>query len=130
MKTRRPYANYMMRRMLGRGFLHIQKIPTVAKGLDEQKSRVKQQRHGQEKDFLFGRKCWAAGRRGEIWQHQTKHSQRHDDVEVSVDTLNVVMLFAISKPTKYQRKTHQAVKGNHDYGEDCVASQCWIVFAM
>ena len=33
----------------------------VAQRLDEQKNRVKQQRHRHEKDFLFGRKRWAGG---------------------------------------------------------------------
>ena len=49
----------MMRRMFGIGFLQIQKVATVSQRLDEQKDRVKQQRHRHEKDFLFRGKRWA-----------------------------------------------------------------------
>src|SRR5215475_12136310 len=101
-----------MRRMLGRGrgFFCLNEVATVSKRLDEQESPVKQQRHRYEKDFLFGRKRWAAGRSSKIWQHQAEHSQGHDDVNVSVDALDVVMLFAISQPAKQQRQTHKAVQ--------------------
>jgi len=102
----------------------------MSQRLDEQKNRVKQQRHRREKDFLFGGKCWAAGRSSEIWQHQTEHSQGHDHVEVGVDTLDVVMLFAISQPAKHQRQTYKAAECDHDHGENCVSSERWIVRAM
>ena len=74
----------------------------MSQRLDEQKDRVKQQRHRREKNSLFRGKGWAARRSSEIWQHQTEHSQGHDHVEVSVDTLDVVMLFAISQPAKHR----------------------------
>ena len=93
----------MMRRMLGRGFFYIQEVATVSQRLDEQKDRVKQQRHRRKKDSLFRGKGWAARRSSEIWQHQTEHSQGHDHIEVGIDTLDVVMLFAISQPAKQQR---------------------------
>src|SRR5215468_11617520 len=108
----------MMRRMFGcRGFSCLDKIATVSKRLDEQESRVEQQRHRHEKDFLFGRKRWAAGRSSKIWQHQTEYGQGHDDVDVSVDALDVVMLFAISQPAKQQRQAHKAVERDHDHSE-------------
>ena len=119
-----------MRRMLGRGFFYIQEVAPVSQRLDEQKDRVKQQRHRREKNFLFGGKGWAAGRSSEIWQHQTEHSQGHDYVEVGIDTLDVVMLFAISQPAKHQRQTHKAVERDHDHGENCVASERRIVRAV
>src|SRR5262249_50310687 len=103
MKTRGPHASYVMSRMLGRSFSCLDEVAAVSKRLDEQESRVKQQRHRYEKDFLFGGKRWAAGRSRKIWQHQTEHGQCHDDIEVSIDTLDVVMLFAISQSTKQQR---------------------------
>src|SRR4029453_726101 len=61
-KTCRPHASYMTRRMLGGGFFYIQEVATVSQRLNEQKNRVKQQRHHREKNFLFGGKGWAAGR--------------------------------------------------------------------
>ena len=92
-----------MRRMFGSGFLQIQEVATVSQRLDEQKDRVKQQRHRREKDFLFRGKGRAAGRSSEIWQHQTEHSQRHNHIKIRVDALDVVMLFAISQAAKQQR---------------------------
>src|ERR1700758_3882341 len=120
----------MMYRMHARGFFCIHEVATVSKRLDEQKSRVQQQRRRREKDFLFGRKRWATGRGSKIWQHQTKHSQGHDDVEVSIDTLDVVMLFAISQPAKQQRYAHKAVERDHDHSEDCIASERRIIRAV
>src|SRR6516164_7964816 len=112
-----------MRRMLRRCFFYLDEVATMSKRLDEQESRVKQQRHRHEKDFLFGRKRWAAGRSSKIWQHQTEHSQRHDNIEISVDTLDVVMLFAISQPAKQQRQAHKAVESDHDHGKDGIAPE-------
>src|SRR5262245_57181739 len=103
MKTRRPHLSCVMRRRLGCGFSCLDEVATVSKRLDEQESRVEQQRHRHEKDFLFGRKRWAAGRSSKIWQDQTEHSKGHDDIEISIDTLDVVMLFAISQSAKQQR---------------------------
>src|SRR4030095_809771 len=99
-----------MRRMLGCGLFYIQEIAAMSQGLDEQKNRVKQQRHRREENFLFGGKGWAAGRSSKIWQHQTEHSQGHDYVEISIDTLDIVMLFAISQPAKQQRHAHKAIE--------------------
>src|SRR5262245_48486995 len=112
-----------MRRMPGSGLFCLDEVATVSKRHDEQKSRVKQQRHRHEKDFLFGRKRWAAGRSGKIWQNQTEHSQGHDYVEVSIDTLDVVILFPISQPAKQQRYAHKAVEPDHDHCKDCIASE-------
>src|SRR6476661_2595321 len=119
----------MMRRMLRRGFFYVQEVAAVSQRLDEQKDRVKQKRHRREKDFLLCRKSWAAGRNSEIWQHHTEHSQGHDYVEVGIDALDIVMLFAISQPAKHQRQTHQAVERDHDHGKNCVSSERWIVRA-
>src|SRR6266851_4000051 len=97
MKTGRADTTQIMRRMFGGGFLQIQEVPTVSQRLNEQKDRVKQQRHRREKDSLFRGKRWAARGSGKIWQHQTEHSQRHNHIEIRVDALDVVMLFAISQ---------------------------------
>src|SRR5438477_3888654 len=78
MKTRRPHASQMTWRMLGRDFFYIKEVAPVTQRLDEQKDRVKQQRHRREKNSLFGGEGWAAGRSSEIWQHQTEHTQGHD----------------------------------------------------
>src|SRR5512133_3614838 len=114
MKTGRSDTREMMRRMFAGGFLQIQEVATVSQRLNEQKDRVQQQRHRREKDSLFRGKRWAARRSSKIWQHQTEYSQGHDHVEVSVDTLDVVMLFAISQPAKHERQTYKAIEGDHD----------------
>src|SRR6266508_2360829 len=120
----------MMRRMLGRGFFYIQEIAPVSQRLDNQKDRVKQQRHRCEKNFLFGGKGWTAGRSSEIWQHQTEHSQGHDHVEVGIDALDVVMLFAISQAAKHYRRTHQAVEREQHYNIQGVNAYLNVIMAL
>src|SRR5437762_764800 len=79
--------------------LRFHEIATVSHGLDEQKNPVKQQRHHDEKDSLFSGKCWAARRSGEVWQDQAKHCQCHDDVQIGINALEIVILLAIAQPT-------------------------------
>src|SRR4029077_9168486 len=120
----------MMGRILRHGFFYIKEVAPVSQRLDEEKDRIKQQRDRREKDFLFRRKGWAAGRDSEVWQHQTEHSQGHDYIEVGIHALDVVMLLAISQPAKHQRQTYKAAECDHDHGKNCVSPERWIVFAM
>ena len=98
--------------------------------LNEQKNRVEQQRHYDKKDCLLGGKCGATGRSSEVWQDQAKHCQRHDDINIGVDPLEVVMLLAIKQSTQQQAQANKAVQSDHHDTKNCVSPEFRIICSM
>ena len=98
--------------------------------LNEQENPVEQQRHYDKKDRLVGGKCGTTGRSSEVWQNQAKHCQCHDDINIAVDALEVVMLLTIKQPTQQQANTNKPIQSDHDDRENCVSPEFRIIRPM
>src|SRR5689334_19912717 len=93
-------------------------ILAVSHRLDEQKDRVEHQRRQRHEDSLQNRKRRSTGGSGEARKHQTEHGERHDDVKIRVDPLQIVMLLAMAEPAHQQTEPDEAVESNHDNSKD------------
>src|SRR5205823_14571499 len=111
-------------------WLRFREIGTVSCCLYQQKNDVKANRSGREKDFLHGRKSRARHGSSEVRQNQTEDTQRHDGIQISAGSLQIVLLFTMPQTAQEQRQPDQAVQCNHNYGKHHVASERRVILPV
>src|SRR4029453_16802251 len=94
--------------------LGFDEILAMAHSLDEQKNRVKRERRHSKEDCLLRGKCGPARRSREIWQDKAEHGQCHDDVEIGINALEIVILLAIAQAAQKQAHPHQAIESRSE----------------
>jgi hypothetical protein len=58
------------------------------------------------------------------------HDQRNDHSEIGIGALKIILLLFMAPTAEEQRQADHAVEDYHDHGEQGVAGQGGVVFAM